>query len=170
VTLEQLMFYTLGTVAVGSGLLVVTRRNPIMSVLSLVLNFFCLAGLYLTLNAQFIAVIQIIVYAGAIMVLFLFVIMLLNLRDERALSEGLSARKVIGAGLVFALLLQVLYILLNASGGFPQKDAALAVSIGTVEVIGVQLFTTFLFPFEVTSLLLTAAIVGAVLLAKKKLD
>jgi NADH-quinone oxidoreductase subunit J len=164
------MFYTLGTVAVGSGVLVVTRRNPIMSALSLVLNFFCLAGLYLTLNAQFIAVIQIIVYAGAIMVLFLFVIMLLNLRDERALWEGLSARKVIGAGLVFGLLLQVLYILINSAGGFPQKDAALAVSIGTVEVIGVQLFTTFLFPFEVTSLLLTAAIVGAVLLAKKKLD
>lgn len=164
------MFYTLGAVAVGSGLLVVTRRNPIMSALSLVLNFFCLAGLYLTLNAQFIAVIQIIVYAGAIMVLFLFVIMLLNLRDERSLSEGMSARKVIGAGLVFGLLLQVLYILMNSSDGFPQKDAALAVSIGTVEVIGVQLFTTFLFPFEVTSLLLTAAIVGAVLLAKKKID
>jgi NADH-quinone oxidoreductase subunit J len=164
------MFYGLGAVGIGSGLLVVTRRNPVMSALSLVLNFFCLAGLYLTLNAQFIAVIQIIVYAGAIMVLFLFVIMLLNLRDERALSDRLSARKIIGAGLAFGLLLQVLYILMSAADGFPQKDEALAVSTGTVEVIGVQLFTTFLFPFEITSLLLTAAIVGAVLLAKKKLD
>ncbi len=169
-TLEQLLFYTLGTVAIGSGILVVTRRNPVMSALSLVLNFFCLAGLYLTLNAQFIAVVQIIVYAGAIMVLFLFVIMLLNLRDDRILPDGLSIRKIIGGGVAFGLLLQVLYILMNASDGFPQKDVALAVSTGTVEVIGVQLFTTFLFPFEITSLLLTAAIVGAVLLAKKKLD
>ena len=169
-TLEQLLFYALGTVAVGSGLLVVTRRNPVMSVLALILNFFCLAGLYLTLNAQFIAVIQIIVYAGAIMVLFLFVVMLLNLKDERALMEGLSARKIVGAGLVFGLLAQVVYIILSASDGFPVKNESLAISTGTVEVIGVQLFTAFLFPFEITSLLLTAAVVGAVLLAKKKLD
>jgi len=149
---------------------VVTRRNPVMSVLALILNFFCLAGLYLTLNAQFIAVIQIIVYAGAIMVLFLFVVMLLNLKDERALMEGLSARKIVGAGLVFGLLAQVVYIILSASDGFPVKNESLAISTGTVEVIGVQLFTAFLFPFEITSLLLTAAVVGAVLLAKKKLD
>lgn len=168
--LEQILFYAFGAVAVGSGLLVVTRRNPVMSALALILNFFCLAGLYLTLNAQFIAVIQIIVYAGAIMVLFVFVIMLLNLRDERALRDGLSVRKVIGAGLTFALLMQVLYILVSGADGFPAKNESLAVSTGTVEVIGVQLFTTFLFPFEITSLLLTAAIVGAVLLAKRKLD
>lgn len=169
-TLEQFLFYSLGAVAVGSGLLVVTRRNPVMSVLALILNFFCLAGIYLTLNAQFIAVIQIIVYAGAIMVLFLFVVMLLNLKDERALTEGLSTRKIVAAGLGFGLLVQVLYILWNASDGFPQKNEAIAISTGTVEVIGVQLFTNFLFPFEITSLLLTVAIVGAVHLAKKKQD
>jgi NADH-quinone oxidoreductase subunit J len=170
VTLEQALFYAFAAIAIASGIMMVTRRNPVMSALYLVLNFFCLAGLYLTLNAQFIAVIQIIVYAGAIMVLFLFVIMLLNLGDERKLADGLSVKKFIAIGLVSALLLEVVYILWNAGSGFPAKDPDLALATGTVEVIGTHLFTTFLFPFEVTSLLLTAALVGAVVLAKKKLD
>jgi NADH-quinone oxidoreductase subunit J len=146
----------------------VTRRNAVVSALYLVLNFLCLAGLYLTLNAQFIAVIQIIVYAGAIMVLFLFVIMLLNLGDERKLKDGITARKLIGVGMVSALLMEIIYVILSAGPGFPAKDVDKAIATGTIESIGAQLFTTFLFPFEVTSLLLTAAIVGAVVLAKKK--
>ena len=166
--IEEIFFYVLGSVAIASAVLMVTRRNPVVSALFLILNFLCLAGLYLTLNAQFIAIIQIIVYAGAIMVLFLFVIMLLNLGDERKLSEGLKARKVVGAGLVFALLMELGYIILSAGSGFPEKDIDKAIAAGTIEAIGTQLFTTFLFPFEVTSLLLTAAIVGAVVLAKKR--
>ncbi len=165
---EEIFFYALGVVAIASAILTVTRRNPVVSALYLILNFLCLAGLYLTLNAQFIAIIQIIVYAGAIMVLFLFVIMLLNLGDERKLSEGLSFRKVVGAGMVFALLMEIVYIIMSAGPGFPEKDLDRAVAIGTIEQIGQTLFTTFLFPFEVTSLLLTAAIVGAVVLARKK--
>ena len=166
--LEEIFFYGLGVVAIASALLTVTRQNPVVSALYLILNFLCLAGLYLTLNAQFIAIIQIIVYAGAIMVLFLFVIMLLNLGDERKLTEGFSMRKLIGAGMVFALLMEIIYIIMTAGADLPAKDIDKAVQIGTVEEIGRQLFTTFLFPFEVTSLLLTAAIVGAVVLAKRK--
>ncbi len=166
--LEEIFFYVLGTVAIASAILTVTRRNPVVSAMYLILNFLCLAGLYLTLNAQFIAIIQILVYAGAIMVLFLFVIMLLNLGDERKLSEGISLRKIVGAGMAFALLMELIYIIMTAGAGLPEKNVERAIAIGTVEEIGRQLFTTFLFPFEVTSLLLTAAIVGAVVLAKKK--
>lgn len=166
--LEEIFFYVLGVVFIASAILTITRRNSVVSAMYLILNFLCLAGLYLTLNAQFIAIIQIIVYAGAIMVLFLFVIMLLNLGDERKLAEGISLRKVIGGGLALVLLMEIIYIIMSAGSGFPDKDLERAVSIGTIEAIGKELFTTFLFPFEVTSLLLTAAIVGAVVLARRK--
>ncbi len=169
-TLESILFIVFAAVGLASALLLVTRRNPIISALYLILNFFALAGLYLTLHAQFIAVIQILVYAGAIMVLFVFVIMLLNLRDERSLREGLSWKKVFAAGVSFGLLMEVIYILMTSASGMTELLPAKATEIGTVEAIGSRLFTRFLFPFEVTSVLLTAAIVGAILLAKKKLD
>ncbi|MGH2568312.1 MAG: NADH-quinone oxidoreductase subunit J family protein [Bacteroidota bacterium] len=150
--------------------MVITRRNPVFAALYLILNLFCLAGIYLTLHAQFIAVIQVLVYAGAIMVLFLFVIMLLNLGDEQRLTEKISARKIFAAGLSFGLLMEVIYIIGFVDLTMPQGDFARGVDIGTVEYIGKELFTTFLFPFEVTSILLLAAIVGAVVLAKKRLE
>lgn len=168
--LESIVFYLLAGVSIGSALLMVTRRNPVIAALYLILNFFCLAGLYLTLQAQFIAVIHILVYAGAIMVLFLFVIMLLNLGDEKKLSEAISLRKVIAGGLSLALLLELLYIVVFAGKDLPAYDVQKALEIGTVESIGKELFTKFLFPFEVTSILLLAAIIGAVILAKRKLD
>ena len=168
--IETTLFYVFASVGIGSALLMVTRRSPIMSVLYLILNFFCLAGLYLILHAQFIAVIQIIVYAGAIMVLFLFVIMLLNLGDERSLRDGLSWKKNVAVGLSGAVLLEIIYIILSATDQLPLLQHPQSLQIGTIEFIGSQLFTTFLLPFEVTSLLLTAAIVGAIVLAKKKLD
>ncbi|MGB2867976.1 MAG: NADH-quinone oxidoreductase subunit J [Bacteroidota bacterium] len=168
--LESIVFYILAMGAIFSAIMVVTRRNPVLSALYLIVNFFCLAALYLTLHAQFIAVIQIIVYAGAIMVLFLFVIMLLNLGDERRLSEGMSWKKGIGAALSLGLLLEIVYILMNPGQNLPEGNAQRALEVGTVENIGAQLFTRFLFPFEITSILLTTAIVGAVILAKKKLD
>lgn len=169
-TFETILFTTLAVVFVGSALLTVTRRNPVIAALYLILNFFCLGGLYLTLNAQFIAVIQILVYAGAIMVLFVFVIMLLNLGDEQRLAEKISLRKIFAAGLSAALLMEVIYIVGFVDLGMPPGDLHRGVEIGTVENIGKELFTTYLFPFEVTSILLLAAIVGAVVLAKKKLD
>jgi NADH-quinone oxidoreductase subunit J len=169
VTLEAILFYLFAVGGITSALLVVTRRNPIISALWLIANFFCLAGIYLTLHAQFIAVIQILVYAGAIMVLFVFVIMLLNLGDERRLRDGFSWKKVVAGGLGFGVLMELIYIFLMQTGS-SSIDLTRATNVGTVEAIGKQLFTRFLFPFEVTSLLLTAAIVGAIVLAKKKLE
>ncbi len=165
-TLESTLFYSLSTVAIASALLVVTRRSPVISALYLILNFFCLAGLYLTLHAQFIAVIQIIVYAGAIMVLFVFVIMLLNLGDERRLSEGMSYKKVIAVGLAAGLLTELIYIIESSWIGLPAGVTNRGLEIGTVEYIGGQLFTNYLFPFEVTSIILLVAILGAIVLAK----
>jgi NADH-quinone oxidoreductase subunit J len=170
VTLESVLFYGLAAMSVVSAVLMITRRNPVMSVLFLIMNFFALAGLYLTLQAQFIAVIQIFVYAGAIMVLFLFVIMLLNLGDEKQFTEKISYKKIVGTGLAIGVLLELLYIIGLAPTGLPPGDLERGAAIGTVEVLGTALFTRYLFPFEITSILLLVAIVGAVLLAKKKLD
>lgn len=167
--IEAVLFVILAVLFVGSGIMVITRRSPILAVLYLILNFFALAGLYLTLQAQFIAVIQIIVYAGAIMVLFLFVIMLLNLKDEQKLIEKVTVRKVLAVGLSAAVLLEVLYIVWFATPAI-QRDVVKAEELGSVEAIGRALFSDFLFPFEVTSVVLIVAIVGAVVLAKKKLD
>jgi NADH-quinone oxidoreductase subunit J len=169
VTLETFLFYFLGAISVGSALLMVTRRSPVIAALYLILNFFALGGLYLTLHAQFIAFIQILVYAGAIMVLFVFVIMLLNLGDEKKLTEKISPTKIVAACLSFGVLMELIYVLGFSTGALPASQFDKATSIGTVEYIGQQLFTTFLFPFEITSILLLAAIVGAVVLAKKTL-
>jgi NADH-quinone oxidoreductase subunit J len=169
VTPEAIMFYILALGGVASALLVITRRNPIISAIYLIVNFFCLAGIYLTLHAQFIAVVQILVYAGAIMVLFVFVIMLLNLGDERTLKEGFSWKKVVAIGLGFGVLMELVYIFIMPTGS-TTIELERATEIGTVESIGRVLFTRFLYPFEVTSLLLTAAIIGAIVLAKKNLD
>lgn len=168
-TLEEILFYILSSGGIVSALLVVTRRNPIISALYLIVNFFCLAGLYLTLHAQFIAVVQILVYAGAIMVLFVFVILLLNLGDERHLKDAFSWKKVVAGTLSVGVLMELIYIFMIQTNT-PTIDMVRATDVGTVEAIGRVLFTRFLFPFEVTSLLLTAAIVGAIVLAKKKLD
>ncbi len=167
---ETTFSYLLGGVFLASAILVVTRRNPVIAALYLVLNLFTLAGLYLTLHAQFIAVIQVLVYAGAIMVLFLFVIMLLNLGDEQRLKERLSLKKLIAVGLSVGLLLQLIYIVGYLDVTLPEGKLSQGVEIGTVEYIGKKLFTEFLFPFEVTGIILLVAIVGAVILAKKRLD
>ncbi len=168
-TLEEILFYIFAFGGIVSALLVVTRRNPIIAAIYLIVNFFCLAAVYLTLHAQFIAVIQILVYAGAIMVLFVFVIMLLNLGDERGLRDSFSWKKVVAGGLGFGILMELIYIFIRQSGT-QTIEMEQATNIGTVEAIGRVLFTQLLFPFEVTSLLLTAAIVGAIVLAKKNLD
>jgi NADH-quinone oxidoreductase subunit J len=167
--IEEILFYIFAVGGISSALLVVTRRNPIISAIYLIVNFFCLAGIYLTLHAQFIAVIQILVYAGAIMVLFVFVIMLLNLGDERSLRDGFSWKKVVAGGFGFGVLMEMIYIFMKPNST-QTIEMTRATNIGTVEAIGRVLFTQFLFPFEVTSLLLTAAIVGAIVLAKKNLD
>jgi NADH-quinone oxidoreductase subunit J len=166
--MELIFFFLLAFVSVISAILVITRRNPISSAMFLVLNFFVLAGIYLTLSAQFLAIIQILVYAGAIMVLFVFVIMLLNLGDEEKLIEKMNFKKFVRIILSLALIIQIIYIISYFQVNQNIVQSSNAVNIGTVNEIGRQLFTVYLFPFEITSILLLVAIIGAVVLAKKR--
>lgn len=173
--------------AVVSALLCITRRNPIASVLWLVSCMFALAGIYVLLQAEFIAAVQVLVYAGAVMVLFLFVIMLLNigeapksLRRWPVWLTGLGVSAVMGAELValrgyspgrLARELSTLPGNVDPALVFPEGAAAQAATAtrGVVGGIAEPLFTSYLIPFEVTSVLLLAAVIGAVVLAKKKL-
>jgi len=169
VTAEPLIFFFLAAFAITSAVLMVVQRNPVVSAIYLIANFFSLAGLYLVLRAQLLAVLQIVVYAGAIMVLVIFVIMLLNLGDERSLVEKINFRLVIGVTVALAFLLEMLYIFLGiANDGTTPGLHPQAATIGTVESMGSALFGQYVFPFEITSLLLLAAIIGAVVLAKKR--
>jgi NADH-quinone oxidoreductase subunit J len=169
-TFEEVFFYTLAAGAIISALLVITRRNPINSVIFLVLNFFFLATLYLTLKAQFIAIIQILVYAGAIMVLFMFVIMLLNLGDEKRLTDRVTWKQIVAIGLSLAFVMQVLYIVGFGETADMTTISADAVNIGTVEYIGRELFSRYVLPIEAISVMIVAAVVGAIVLAKRKFE
>lgn len=167
-SLKIILFSLMSFAAVASAVLMILQRNPVKSILLLILNFFSLAVLYLMLSAQFIAIIQIIVYAGAIMVLFLFVIMLLNLGDENLPAERNTYKKRIAYILGIALLIEIF-----AGSGLPFMLTDLTISpraaeIGTIQTIGRSLFGEYLLPFEITSILLLAAMVGVILLAKKK--
>ena len=173
--MTTIIFWVFAAIAVGSALLCVTRRSPIASALWLVLTLFALAALFVILDAQFIAVLQVLVYAGAIMVLFLFVIMLLNLGragpSDRKGAIAWAVAAVLGAGLLVPLA-----GLARPGGGPPAAIqlpegamAQLQQQQGMVGAVARPLFETYLVPFEITSLLLLAAIVGAVVLAKRKL-
>ena len=165
-------FWILSAVAVLSSLLVITSRNPVASVLYLVASFFCLAGLFVTLNSHFIAAIQVIVYAGAIMVLFLFVIMLLNLGHDYQSDVRGGLWIVWGfttAGIIGFILSRVFISTepANTGRGGMVMDAAVQEQ-NAVGVIAEPLFRQFVIPFELTSILLLVAIIGAVLLAKRR--
>ena len=169
--METILFYGLAAIMVVSSLMVILRKNPVHSALFLVLTFLCLAGLYLLLNAQFIAAIQVIVYAGAIMVLFIFVIMLLNLESEVASKSGHGLQKF--WAMVISIVLAISFISIMTVKVFTGEKGIFSPetvnTAGNSEVIGRLLFTEFLLPFEITSVLLLAAIIGAIVLAKKKL-
>lgn len=164
--LQVLLFALFAIGAVGSAVLTVTRRNPVASAMSLVAHFFMLSGLYLTLEAQFVAAVQVLVYAGAIMVLVVFVIMLLNLGNEQSLVERSTTRTVIGTLMAALFAVQIIIGLVAHPTGV-NALAANATALGTTESIGQSLFTTYLFPFEAVSLLLLAALIGSVILAKR---
>lgn len=183
----ETVFYLLAGAAVLSAVLCVVQRNPVASALWLVSTMFALAGIYVLLNAQFIAAIQVLVYAGAVMVLFLFVIMLLHVGREASDMRGRGSR--VAAGAIGLLLLAELFVLSRVtpgglavlSGGvggagspleaFPAGRAGqlAPAAEGVVGAIARPLFQTYLIPFEITSVLLLAAAVGAVVLAKRRL-
>lgn len=169
-TISFFLFLFLGALVIAGSIGTVWSRNPVTSALFLVLNFFALGGIYLLLEAQFIAVVQVIVYAGAIMVLFLFTIMLLNLDDERTLKEKFDLQKGFAILLGGVLLVEFLYIL-GSKVNLPNKLSTLTpVELGEAKSIGQKLITEFLFPFEIVSILLLLAIVGAIVLAKKNFN
>jgi NADH-quinone oxidoreductase subunit J len=174
-TLDLILFYLFAIVAVGASLGVVGQKNPMHSVLLLIVSFGALAGLYIQLDSPFAAVTQIIVYAGAIMVLFLFVVMLLNAsREDVPTAYGPSLVSLtIGARRRFALLAVVLVAeLIWAIGRFAMPAATATAeggqAVSSVRQIGVSLFTDYAFAFEVTSVLILVAMVGAVVLARKQ--
>ncbi len=154
-------FWLFAILGIAGGIGLITQKNPVMAALSLILNFFSIAGLYLSLQAEFLAVIQILVYAGAIMVLFLFVIMLLNLQDEQ------NQRFDVTKGLAFLLGLGFLGEMIYVFNSFMGKSVSGAFSLGKVEPIGMQMMTNYLFPFEMISVVLLAALIGAIVIAKK---
>jgi len=156
--------YFSGVIAL-TAVLVVALKNPIYSALSLLVLFFHVAGLYVTLHAEFLAAVQIIVYAGAVMVLFLFVIMLLNLQTDPHENQKPSLR--LAAGLGGAVLIVELFLLLSRTSMQEGSLTALPEGYGTVQALSEKLFTDYLIPFEVTSILLLVAAVGAVVLAKR---
>ena len=168
-TVESLVFFFLAAFAVTTAVLMVLQRSPLVSAIYLIANFFALAALYLLLRAQLLAVLQIVVYTGAIMVLVVFVIMLLNLGDEARVHTRITLRTWITIVLAAGFLSEIISIFSLA--GTPAEGTTIsagAESLGTVESMGEALFGKFLLPFEVTSLLLMVAILGAVVLAKKK--
>jgi NADH-quinone oxidoreductase subunit J len=161
------IFLTLGVVSVITALLMVFSKKPVHSVLYLILTFFAIAGQYIMLNAQFLAVVHIIVYAGAIMVLFLFVLMLLNLNQDTEPQK--SAMWKLSAGVASGLLLVTLLgALRNSISVTIPSDAN--PNIGLVENLGRELFTNFVVPFEISGILFLAAMVGAVLVGKRDLQ
>jgi len=164
---EAILFYVLSAVAVGAGLQVILSRSPIHSAIGLVTSFLAIAALYVLLHAEFVAAVQVLVYAGGIMVLFLFVIMLVNLRDRAPLRMrwrgALSAG--IGALAIGAMLFAVGRGRLAAAPiGAPAADVA--AGVGNLQAVGAALFTDALLPFEIASVLLLVAMIGAIVLAR----
>ena len=167
--LPELFFYYNATVITVLAILIVTRSNPVHSIMLMLLLFFHIAALYLFLNAEFLAAIQIIVYAGAILVLFLFVVLLLNLKKE-VLSQIYIVRWPLGlvavAGLLVLMFAGIKSFIPGPTGDFTIEKIA---GETHTAAIGTVLYTDYIFPFEVASLVLLIAIIGAIVLAKKRI-
>jgi len=162
--MEALLFIVVALMTVGAALMVITQRSPINSVLYIVLAFFSLAILYVMLGAQLVAAFQVIVYAGAIMVLFIFVVMMLNLSKAQDWERIGAIRRWLG----FAAAAGVFLIVVTALRGSLGYNAALDPNMGSVESVGNALFGRYMLPFEVASVLLLVAIVGVVSLVKRE--
>ena len=165
----MIAFYIFASIAVLASLGVIGQRNPMHSVMLLIVSFGALAGLYILLDAPFTAVTQIIIYAGAIMVLFLFVVMLLNAKTEDDLPKSAIGPRAMRLGILLSLLLgiEVAWGLSRLGVTSFSTDAAAVSAISSVAAIGTQLFTVHAFAFEVTSILILVAMVGAVVIAGK---
>ena len=165
-SVTEILFWFLSVLALGSAIMVVASKSPVHSILFLITTFFAISGHYILLNAQFLAIVNIIVYAGAIMVLFLFVVMLMNLNAE---SEPPQKNKYLlyGGTIAGASLLLVLVAALKQSttGGMIETNNG---SSGLIENLGKLLFTDYVFPFEISSVLFLSAMIGAVVISKRE--
>ncbi len=170
--LEALVFYSLAAFILGFGVLVVTARDTVHSVVFLVANLLCVAIVYVALGAEFLAVIQVLVYAGGIVVLYLFVVMLVNLKRTPEAQVDPRRQSRLGFAAAAAMLVElsaiVVYSATPQTGTAPVQAAPGVVTGGNTERIGWLLYTDYLVPFEVASMLLLVAMIGAVLLARKE--
>jgi NADH-quinone oxidoreductase subunit J len=168
-SLNLIFFIFFASLALIASVMMITRKNPVMSAVFLILNFFSLAGLYLLLNAQFIAVVEIIVYAGAIMILFLFVLMLLNQRSDEKIMGSKKPLKIFAVIISVILLFQLSYIIfISRPSASITPELQKSIQAGTVETIGRELYTNYVLPFEAAGFLLLSAAIGALILAKKR--
>jgi NADH-quinone oxidoreductase subunit J len=166
--MEQVVFFYFASVIAVAAMLVVALRNPVYSALSLLIMFFHVAGLYVTLHAEFLAAVQIIVYAGAILVLYLFVVMLLSLKQDERYHRQWPMAAFVGLSLgIEAIVLTAMPH--RTTPAAPIGAETTIEHLGNTEAIGDVLYTTYLFPFEVASLILLVAMIGAILLAKREL-
>jgi len=162
----EILFFALSALAIISAIMVLISKNPIHSVLWLILVFFAISGHYILLNAQFLAIVNIIVYAGAIMVLFLFVMMLMNVKKDNEPQKQLWV-KLIGV-IAGGSFLTLLIALVKQNTSFQGRDVLLKDgSIGLIHPLGQALFTDYVVPFEISSVLFLSAMVGAVIIGKK---
>ena len=162
--ITQILFWALSIISLFSAIMVITSRNPVYSVLWLIITFFSISGHYILLNAQFLAIVNIIVYAGAIMVLFLFVIMLMNLDrdDEPQKNRWLKLAGAVSGG---SLLLVLVAALRHTETGVAEVGTG---DIGLIQNLGKVLFNDYVVPFEISSVLFLSAMVGAVVIGKKE--
>ena len=162
--MEPILFALFGAIAVGGALMVVTRKSPMSAALSLILSLFSVAAIFVLRQAHFLAAIQVIVYAGAVVVLFIFVIMLINVPENRLPVERATTTRVLGVLAAGFFILETAVLARRFS--MPKGPAA---EVGTVETVGRALFTDYLLAFEITSVLLLAAVIGAIAVAKRKI-
>jgi len=164
--INRMIFIYFAAVILISAILMITRRNPIHSVLFMLLLFFHIAGLFVLLNAEFMAAVQLIVYAGAILILYLFVVMLLNVDKE---STAARANRYWPWMTAFGILIAGEIVLLVSRGTFPANAGQMPMMLATgVGALGKELYTMYLLPFEIASIVLLVGLVGAVMLAKIK--
>ncbi len=165
----MLSFYILAIVTALSAVMVVTRRNPMYSALWLLVTLISMAGIYLLLNAEFVAAIQVIVYAGGVLILYVFVIMLVDLSSDEGPRPAFHKPLQIGAALVTATLIGgiVLSITMGGVESLSRGGAAEGVAADSTKALARELFLTYLYPFEIASILLLAAMIGSVVLARR---
>jgi NADH-quinone oxidoreductase subunit J len=161
----QIIFLLLSVMAVGSALMMITSKNPVNSVLWLIVVFFAISGHYILLNAQFLAIVNIIVYAGAIMVLFLFVVMLMNLNAE---TEPVKNRRLQLIGITSGGVLMLIIVSAISKIDVEQLVQINAGDSGLIKVLGMNLFKNYVLPFEISSVLFLSAMIGAVVIGKKE--